>query len=370
LLVHVSALAALLVLPTAWFEAQRPPHTWRLSERPVLSIGSQDGAGPESFGRVRGTVRLSSGAVVVVDGMNMELRLFSPAGKPLRTSGRRGAGPGEFRLVGPVRRCAGDSTFVYDPSLWRISVFSPDGVYTRALDVHTLSGNELSPSDFRCNSGGTLAFVHRSAAPPTGIGPRRPDVAITVLAPNANAVKLGTFPASERYFLGQEDVPRPLGKQTSVALGSTFAYVGTGDAFEVAQFSLRGERVDTVRDSRAAVPVTAAHVNRFITQELARRAGRDTRRIERLYRGIEYPGAFPAYANLMVDGLDNLWIEGYPIPGKELRDWSIYSPTGTAIGVLRVPSNLQLLEAGRDYVLGVWRDELDVEFVQVYSLVK
>ncbi len=370
---YMICLAAILVFATASLGAQKPPKpsTWRLSERPVLSIGSRAGKGPEEFGSVTGAVRLSSGTVLVADGMSLEVRLFSPAGTPLRTSGRRGAGPGEFRTMKSVRRCAGDSTFVYDPALARISVFSPNGAYARAMDVRSWSASGLPPYDFWCNSGGTLAFVHRSSAPPAGNGPRRPDVAITVIARNGSVVNLGTFPASERYFLGSEDFPGPFGKQTSVGLGASSVYVGTGDAFEVAEFSLSGVAVGTLRETRAAVPLTAPQVSEYIRRQIARRTGRvDARALEKLYREIEYPSAFPPYATLMVDGLDNLWIEGYPIPGEDLREWSIHSKAGAGIAVLWVPSNLQLLEAGRDYVLGVWRDELDVEYVRVYSLVK
>src|SRR5688500_17313623 len=77
-----------------WVQAQKPPKTWRVSERPILSIGSSDAEGPELFGSVEGAVRLSSGIVVVADGKSLELRFFSPAGRHLRTSGRRGGGPG------------------------------------------------------------------------------------------------------------------------------------------------------------------------------------------------------------------------------------------------------------------------------------
>jgi len=367
-----SRLATLLILPFGWLEAQKPPPTWQLSERPLLSIGSTD-SGPELFGRIAGAVRLSSGAVLVADRASNQLRLFSSAGRLMRTVGRYGGGPGEFRSIGSIRRCAGDTIFVDDGGNGRISVFSPTGSYVRAFDPRSWSVDGMPPYDFWCNTTGTLAAIHRSPEPPAAIGPRRPNIAITLITPNGALVKLGTFPAPERYFLGEEDIPRPLGKPTSIALGSNAAYVGTGDAFEVLELSLRGERVGTIRDARRLVPVTSAHVTRYIADLLDRSSGRgllDRKTREMLYKNLEYPRWFPSHGRLLVDGSDNLWIEDYPIPGAEEHRWSVFTSDRVAIALIRVPGRFEILEIGTDYVLGIWRDELDVEYVRLYGLVR
>src|SRR5687768_1370574 len=67
---------AVLLASLVWVQAQDPPKTWRVSERPILSIGSSDAEGPELFGSVEGAVRLSSGVVVVADGKSLELRFL------------------------------------------------------------------------------------------------------------------------------------------------------------------------------------------------------------------------------------------------------------------------------------------------------
>ncbi len=71
-----------------------------------------------------------------------------------------------------------------------------------------------------------------------------------------------------------------------------------------------------------------------------------------------------------MDPADNLWVEEYLTPGATERGWSIYSKDGRAIGRLRAPVNFEILETGLEYVLGVWRDELNVDYVRLYSLVK
>ena len=96
----------------------------------------------------------------------------------------------------------------------------------------------------------------------------------------------------------------------------------------------------------------------------------NTSRYEQYFRDLEWPKVYPAYARLMVDGSDSLWIEEYPIPGRDIRQWSIHANSGARIAMISLPKGFRLLEAGRDYVLGVWRDQDDVDYIKVYKLVK
>jgi hypothetical protein len=46
----------------------------------------------------------------------------------------------------------------------------------------------------------------------------------------------------------------------------------------------------------------------------------------------------------------------------------VFSDEGVLLGTVAIPPDLSIMEIGQDYVLGVWRDPLDVEFVHLYSL--
>lgn len=369
---RTGVLVTLLALPVA-STAQTGRAAWQIGDQPLVAIGSREAAGPGTFGRVVGALRQHDGSILVADRLNRELRLFSSQGELIKTIGRDGAGPGEFRSMLFMRRCAGDSALVFDAVLARVSVFSPSGLYVRGFDPRDLAGGSLPPSDIWCNAQGMMAVVHRSPDAPSRLGPRRPDVDITLVTTDRARTKLGRFPASERYFLGSEDIPRPLGKLTSVGLGGTVAYLGTGDAFELAVFSLQGKRVGTIRDPRPLVPVTSRHIDEHIRERLEGRLirGRLSKaQLEMVYRDLEYPAVFPAYGRLLVDPEDNVWIEDYPIPGATRRGWSVFSKTGVALARTEVPANFEVLEVGTSYVLGIWRDEFDTDYVRLYSLAR
>ena len=40
------------------------------------------------------------------------------------------------------------------------------------------------------------------------------------------------------------------------------------------------------------------------------------------------------------------------------------------MGTVRTPAELRVLDIGADWLLGVWQDELDVEYVREYGLIK
>jgi hypothetical protein len=68
-----------------------PAGTWR---RP--RIGSVD-SGPASFGDIRGYAVNDRGWVFVLDYSTQDVRVFDSPGAFLKTVGRMGSGPGEFR---------------------------------------------------------------------------------------------------------------------------------------------------------------------------------------------------------------------------------------------------------------------------------
>ena len=47
---------------------------------------------------------------------------------------------------------------------------------------------------------------------------------------------------------------------------------------------------------------------------------------------------------------------------------AVFRSTGRWPGRVRLPPRFQLLDVGRDYMLGIRRDSLDVQFVELYSL--
>lgn len=103
-----------------------------------LRIGSKEGDGVDAFGSIQGFAVFPSGVMAIFDGSVPALRLFSSEGKHLRTLGRDGAGPGEYRNQTLGLAVDRDGVLLmYDPRNARLNRWKEDGTALpswRALD--------------------------------------------------------------------------------------------------------------------------------------------------------------------------------------------------------------------------------------------
>lgn len=67
------------------------------------------------------------------------------------------------------------------------------------------------------------------------------------------------------------------------------------------------------------------------------------------------------------DSNRRVWVRQYRVDPDADTEWRILDGSGDEIGALQLPGRFELHAVDGRYLLGVWRDELDVEYVQVWS---
>ncbi len=121
--------------PTGWADSSR---AWGIEE--IIRFGAAEGPGqlvePGSMG-VDG-----AGRVYVVDRKPMMVKVFDSTGAFVRSIGREGAGPGEFRVGFIAVR--GANLVVQDPMNARTSVFDTSGTYLRSWKSSCCYWDEIS----------------------------------------------------------------------------------------------------------------------------------------------------------------------------------------------------------------------------------
>ena len=348
--------------------------TWKLSATPSVAIGAVDREGPDVFGRVVGVVRTGDGHIAVADGFSREVRLFTSSGQYVATAGRAGEGPGEFRTLRPPMRCAADSIFVWDPSQQRVSVFNSAGVFARSFQDASLRGvHSESPGwKMSCNIHGMVAMTTRNLGDlrPTGEGPVEIAMAVQLSSLRSETtVDLGSVPGDEFYFAQGTLAPRPLGRMTLLAVGSNRVYMATGEGASIEVFAFSGDRLKAIETDVAPVPLNGRRVKAFVEEAVS--ASRNGERARPFYEDLVYPDKMPAYAAMLVDADDNLWLERYPMPGDHsVAKWRVYDPQGKLRALIEMPDGFEVFDIGSHYVLGVWRDSQGVDFVRMYELSK
>jgi len=78
----------------------------------------------------------------------------------------------------------------------------------------------------------------------------------------------------------------------------------------------------------------------------------------------------PAFAAVREDRLDHLWVYEYEAPGEETPGtlFTVFDPEGRVLGFFELPERMGILEIGEDYILARVRDDLGVDYVQVWPL--
>jgi hypothetical protein len=76
----------------------------------------------------------------------------------------------------------------------------------------------------------------------------------------------------------------------------------------------------------------------------------------------------PGFTDLHYDNEGFIWANAYVSPWETGSSAMVFSVAGELLGSVILPERFTIHEIGVDYVLGVWRDDLDVEFIRMYEL--
>jgi len=117
----------------------------RIVLTPAVRIGDEEGDGIIEHMQSRGAVT-RDGTVLVIGSYSTSIKVFDRGGRFLRTLGREGDGPGEFRGISAVRIGHGDSVHVFDYMSSRHSVFSPQLSFVRSTPLPSLPSLEVVPA--------------------------------------------------------------------------------------------------------------------------------------------------------------------------------------------------------------------------------
>jgi len=348
----------------AWAEGD----AWTLAPTPRLEIGEAEGDLPYIFARIVGAVRLEDGRIVVADGQSDEVRFFDANGTFLSKVGREGEGPGEYTYVRYLDRCAGDSISVFDLN-WPVTVYDQQGNFGRETPLFE-PGSRRTPYQLSCSRAGRF-LITGWGIEGLVLGFYRTTAPVSLLDRDGTPIaSLGVFPSSERLGNEHGSSPHPFGKTTVLAAGDEALYVGTADEFEIRVFDLTGTLLRLIRGPRRDRRITDDDVKAYRDARLAGVEPNRRPAIEREIRDMPMPDEFPAYGGLRLDRQGFLWVQQWRRPRATDARWWVFDPTGRMLGTVVFPLALHLTEIGGDYVLGVVRDELGVERVRLYDLVK
>lgn len=340
----------------------------RIVPEPELQIGVLEGPPRQQLFQVTAARRLADGRIAVLNAGSGELRIYGSSGEFLRSVGGRGEGPGEFTAPSALWTGSRDSVRIFDRGLRRISVLTPELEFARSIDM---PGGSPNPTvvRFEADGGFLLADLRLQVAE---AGFEVSDVTFVRYGPRGEL--LDSLPRHRWTEVARTEV-RGRVRRRIFGASTTFTHLGQGYAVgeavedQVLVYSAGGTPVRVIRWRNPRRDVREEDVRDYVTRAVE---GAPEEIRASLRRGLEgWPVAdrLPAYALLGSDRAGNLWVGAYRRPRDQGPvTWILFGPRGRFLGPVRVPERLRILDAGADWVLGVYRDELDVERVRLHRI--
>ena len=360
----------------------RAPIGWVVDPVQEYEVGSAEGEEPYLFTRITGARQLPDGRVVVLERTTCDLRFFGPDGGFLGRAGGFGEGPGEFSGSCFWVDSPGDehSVLVYDGV--RLSFFDDRGRYD-----HRVLVARASP-----RSGYRVTRVHGVVRDRALVEyrffsvweagyPREPSTSDFAL------LELGTWRAvREDFFQGSQlyrhpshvgtsvlwDIPFDIRPSSVLGEDGFFLTVGEDRGPEILEYGLSGDLRRIIRLAELSVEASPEHLDRYIEFHVAdiweqyRERAVEQRRS--IYQQVPLPEIIPVFSRLLIDEAGLLWAELYRYDVRRPPRWLVFGPNGEGLGSVDLPPDLNALQIGRDFVLGVWEDELEVQYVRRHAL--
>lgn len=340
----------------------------------VLLIGAADGEEPYLFSRISGAVRLSSGVIVVANQSSGELRWFSPTGSWLRSRGRMGDGPGEFRGLRRVLRLPGDSILAEDGLSSRMTLYDSAGTLVRSWSIAEAAASLAPPPLGRLPDGSFVALAERALARPPGY--TRFEASVLRYRDGRILDTLLVSAGGEWYTVacGTQTSPGlcgvgvPYGIRSLAASAGPFVYFGTGERYEVLRLDVRSRKLDTLRRDVPVTPLSAARRAAFI-DSIAGTVPESRRALVR-QRFSEAPvrRTMPFFEAIVADDRGNVWLARPQERSTNERAWDVLAANGRLLRTVMLPASLSVTALSDGFVVGVARDADGVEIVAVYRL--
>lgn len=357
--------------------------TWQIDPQPFLTIGEENGPVEYTFGSIRGATRFADGRIAIADNSTKDIRFFDGRGNHLKSVGRSGEGPGEYRTLSALARSPHDTLLIADGTLRRVTILDPQGDYARSFQIEGVPATDRLRKIAAIDDQYALVLAYAGISDfmrPDGMSGYPVNVWVVDLH-SAVAQVVGQMD-SEQIIVQKHGERRsssrvaPFATPGHAAAGAGLVVMGSSATDAIELYAADGRRLGGLDAVRPMPAVQPGEIRRYY---LAAQPGRD---LDLLFRrtGFENvaPPRMPAFDDLIVDPDSDVWVRRYAPPwDSTLSRWDVHDRRGVWLGTVTAPtrrpvdtSKKDVLEVGRDYVLILLMDSLGVQRVGAYRLRK
>lgn len=326
---------------------------------------------------VNDVVSLPDGRLVVGNRGSSELFFFDAAGRFEFARGGQGDGPGELGAVYGMARCPNGRVVIEE--VRRLSVFDPDGELVETVPI---TGHL---ADFRARVLGLsadcasvlLRVQTREPSKPTDevIGPPLTFYWAAFSDGKRDTVAVIPELQARRWEIGEAvgSVPIPYGRRSVADASGAGLIVGEAEKFEIRRLDRSGKVIAVIRWAAQPEPVTADDWSDWQSAyETYLRDRPEQANIRPKSNFFAQPELKPTYATLMAGPAERVWVQRYgghgPFSPEPSDNWWVFASDGRWLAEVTMPPGLEVVEITDTHVVGIYKDDLDVEHVRLHLL--
>lgn len=311
-----------------------------------------EGTGPEGaspFSEVAGTVTLPGGLVAVADRRARTVSFHDEDGSVAAVVDLGLPEHGAMTELVRMGWAGGDTVWVVDAQRGQAALVTPAGLYVRdPFPSGVTVAGRFRDGAYLMVPLWSTALLEEDA--PEGV--RRDGAVWARWWPDRDQVEeVGRFVHDEIMILANQGgvmaAPPPFGRRTSRSVDADGFIVGDQTTFRIQRHSPDGGLVQVTVLEGVDLTLTEA----LKAAVRPPRSEGDTSLVDRLWAGV--PATRPAFSRLLLARDGRLWVAEHVAGEDPPRNWLVFAPDGSALGLVEVPTGFQVLEAGPDYILGV-----------------
>jgi hypothetical protein len=346
-----------------------PPTAPYVSPTTLMTAGAGDDA---ALGYNGDAATGPDGSVYVADFQGRSIHRFDATGRHAAAIGRQGRGPGEFDAISAIAVSA-DTVFAWDPIIWRISAFDPDGTLIMAERVEPRRQSGWPTSVIRLGDG-TWLYLDQEII---GLDEVSVEVEDDIIRAEARLVRwspsadqwtpVATFPGMQAGLSRSESgepslvtAPFPRGPLWAPDRDGGYWYADNG-AYIVTRLTAAGDTLGRIVVGMQGPPVGDADRNAFVTAEGRLDAASPE---SRLRARLPMPERKPVLRELLTSREGHLWV-GVDAGVADSVEWHAFGTDRRMRFRLRLPARSSIRYVSGDTLLVVTSDALDVQRVEV-----
>lgn len=342
------------------------PAGWSVSSEPIFRIGWAEG--DPQFQSVRSGLLDDAGRLIVADQGSSHIYGLSPDGVRLWMVGGPGQGPGQFGRIGTVVALPEDSILVSDGGNGRVTVFHGEK-YAFDRRFRTAFSEALYDPAARTADGSFLLTPHAFAL---GLDQNAGWRSYPLLT-TGDFVDVDTLAVVPMLEMNASGDLNPIRHAGAVVVTGGRVATGRSDRAEITWRNTDGRVTQIVRWDESP---RAVREDDWPAYEAAYRERLESRyepeRLEQNLRDMreDFGGTVPLFRFVHGDSEGNVWLGEYRMADPNASVYRVVSHTGEWVGSIGFPRDIRILDITDTRVLGVETNELDVQAVVLYELVK